>query len=118
MHPTFRRMFRQRYGADPLQVFDAQSPHYWRRSKKLSRALTEYRIELITDLTDKFLGELARCREEKPYLQTTLTFIDSLRDPTVKERFGVDTDRLLALQEKYDFARGGRGPLHGVEFGA
>jgi hypothetical protein len=104
MHPTFRRMFQRRYGSDPIQVFRGQSPHYWRRSKKLRRALTEYRSELVTELTDKFLDTLARCREEKPYLQTTLTFIDSLLDPTVKERYGVDTDRLLALQEKYEFA--------------
>ena len=79
------------------------TPHYWRRSPKIRHALTEYRLELITDLTDQFLGELPRCREEKPYLQTTLTFIDSLRDPTVKDRYGMDTNRLLALQEKYDF---------------
>jgi hypothetical protein len=104
MHPTFRRMFRQRYGTDPRQVFDANSPHYWRRSKKLSGELMDYRRELITELTDKFLGEIARCRSEKPYLQTTLTFVDSFFDPSVKERFAVDADRLLALQEKYDFA--------------
>jgi hypothetical protein len=47
---------------------------------------------------------LASCRTQKPYLQTTLTFIDTLRDPTVTERFGVDADRLLALQKRFGFA--------------
>src|SRR5208283_1786603 len=37
-------------------------------------------------------------------LQTTLTVIDALRDPTVTERFGVDPDRLLALQKRFGFA--------------
>src|ERR1035438_8947734 len=46
---------------------------------------------------------LAGCQTQKPYLQTTLTFIDALRDPRVTERFGVDPDRLLALQQKYGF---------------
>ncbi|MBZ5514685.1 MAG: hypothetical protein LAN62_07550 [Acidobacteriia bacterium] len=104
MHPTFRKMFQQRYGADPIEIFDPASAPFWRRDRKLRRALSEYRIEVVTRLTESFLGALARCRAQKPYLQITLTFIDSLRDPTVKDRYGVDADRLLALQEKYDFA--------------
>jgi hypothetical protein len=104
MHPTFRRMFQRRYGVDPLEMFNPQSPHYGPRDPKLRRALREYRIGLITRLTETFLDTLAQCRADKPYLQTTLTIIDAIRDPTVKERFGVDPDRLLALHEKYDFA--------------
>src|ERR1035438_4763600 len=46
---------------------------------------------------------LAGCQTQKPFLRTTLTFIDALRDPTVTERYGVDPDRLLALQQKYGF---------------
>jgi hypothetical protein len=58
---------------------------------------------LITQLTQKFLEILAGCQTQKPYLQTTLTFIDALRDPTVTERYGVDPARLLALQNKFGF---------------
>ena len=65
--------------------------------------LKEYRVELITQLTQKFLEILASCRTQKPYLQTTLTFIDALRDPTVTERYGVDPARLLALESKFGF---------------
>ncbi|MBZ5669130.1 MAG: hypothetical protein LAO04_05315 [Acidobacteriia bacterium] len=104
MHPTFRKMFQQRYGVDPLELFNPQSPHYGPRDGKMRRALHEYRIELITGLTETFLDTLARCQAEKPYLQTTLTIIDALRDPTVTERFAVDPERLLALQKKYSFA--------------
>jgi hypothetical protein len=104
MHPTFRKLFQRRYGVDPLELFNPQSPHYGPRDGKMRRALREYRIDLITGLTETFLDTLARCRAEKPYLQTTLTIIDALRDPAVKERFGVDPDRLLALQKRYDFA--------------
>jgi hypothetical protein len=104
MHPTFRKMFQRRHGVDPIELFNPQSRHYGPQDPKLRRALREYRIELITRLTETFLETLARCRTEKPYLQTTLTVIDALRDPAVKERFGVDPDRLLALQKKYDFA--------------
>lgn len=104
MHPAFRKMFRQRHGVDPIEIFDPRSPHYWQRDSKLRRALSEFRIELITRLTATFLDTLTRCRAQKPYLQTTLTFVDSVYDPSVKERFAVDADRLLALQDKYDFA--------------
>jgi hypothetical protein len=104
MHPTFRRMFQQRYGVDPLELFNPQSPHYGLRDRKMHHALREYRVELITRLTATFLDTLAHCQAEKPYLQTTLTIIDALRDPEVTERFGVDPDRLLALQNRFGFA--------------
>jgi hypothetical protein len=104
MHHSFRRMFRRDHGVDPVEIFNPASAHYWQGNKKLRRALIEYRIDLVTRLTDTFLGVLARCRTQKPYLQTTLTFVDSFFDPTVRERFAVDADRLLALEAKYDFA--------------
>jgi hypothetical protein len=103
MHPTFRKMFSERYGVDPLEMFDPDSPQYGPRNPQLRADLQEYRVELITQLTQQFLQVLADCRTEKPYLQTTLTFIDTLRDPTVTERFGIDTARLLALQQKFGF---------------
>lgn len=103
MHPTFRRMFQQRYGVDPLTLFDGGSPNYGPRNPKLRDELRDYRVELITQLTQKFMEILAGCQKQKPYLRTTLTFIDALRDPTVTERYGVDPDRLLALQQKYGF---------------
>ena len=104
MHPTFRQMFQQRYGVDPFTIFDASSPNYGPRNPKLRDELKDYRVELITQLTQRFMEILAGCQKQKPYLRTTLTFIDALRDPTVTERYGVDPDRLLALQQKYGFS--------------
>jgi hypothetical protein len=103
MHPTFRQMFRQRYGVDPLKMFDPDSPQYGARNARLRSELQDYRVELITQLTEHFLETLAGCQAQKPYLQTTLTFIDALRDPTVTERYGVDPNRLLALQKRFGF---------------
>jgi hypothetical protein len=103
MHPTFRQMFQQRYGVNPLTLFDSGSPNYGLRNPKLRDELKDYRVELITELTQKFMETLAGCQTQKPFLRTTLTFIDALRDPTVTERYGVDPDRLLALQKKYGF---------------
>jgi hypothetical protein len=104
MHPTFRKTFQQRYGVDPLKMFDPDSPKYGPNNPTLRSELQEFRVELVTQLTEKFLETLASCRTQKPYLQTTLTFLDALRDPTVTERYGVDPDRLLALENKFGFA--------------
>jgi hypothetical protein len=103
MHPTFRRMFQKRYGVDPLEMFNPDSPNYGPRNPKLRSELQEFRVELVTRLTQAFLETLASCQTQKPYLQTMLTVIDTLRDHTVTERFGVDPDRLLALQKKFGF---------------
>ena len=85
-------------------MFNPDSPNYGLRNPQLRDELKEYRVELITQLTQKFLEILASCRTQKPYLQTTLTFIDALRDPTVTERYGVDPARLLALESKFAFS--------------
>ncbi len=103
MHPAFRKMFRERFGVDPKELFDPESADYAPRNPQLRNELKEFRIELITRLTEQFLEILAGCRAEKPYLQTTLTFIDALRDPAVTERYGIDPARLLALEKQYDF---------------
>ena len=79
MHPTFRRMFQQRYGVDPLKMFNPESSKYGPLNPKLGSELKDYRIELITQLTQEFLETLASCRTQKPYLQTTLTVIDALQ---------------------------------------
>jgi hypothetical protein len=104
MHPTFRKMFQERYGVDPIKIFDHSAPEYGPRNPKVRDELKEFRVELITQLTGDFLKILAGCQAQKPYLQTTLTFIDALRDPTVTERFGVDPERLLELQKRFGFA--------------
>lgn len=104
MHPAFRRMFEERYGVDPRKIFDADSPFYGPHNPKLATELKDFRVELLTELTAKLLNVLAGCKAQKPYLQTTLTMIDALRDPTVTERFAVDPARLLALQKQFGFA--------------
>jgi hypothetical protein len=97
-------MFQTRYGVDPIKMFNPESPKYGPLNPKLRSEMQEYRVELITQLTQEFLGTLANCQMQKPYLQTTLTVIDALRDPTVTERFGVDPVRLLELQKRFGFA--------------
>ena len=111
MHPTFRQMFAQRYGVDPRKMFQRGSPSYGPRNPQLASELQDFRIDLITQLTQKFLEILSGCEAQKPYLQTTLTFIDALRDPTVTERYGVDPARLLALQNNLASASRSRIPI-------
>src|SRR5208282_6597814 len=82
MHRTFRQMFQRRYGVDPLKMFDPDAPEYGLKNPQLRDDLRDYRVELITELTQKFLETLKGCQTQKPYLQTTLTVIDTLRDPS------------------------------------
>ena len=37
MHPTFRQMFKQRYGVDPLTMFNPDSPNYGLRNPQLRK---------------------------------------------------------------------------------
>ena len=66
MHPTFRKMFGERYGVDPIEMFDSDSPQYGPRDPKLRSELEDFRVELITQITEKFLDILASCRPKSP----------------------------------------------------
>lgn len=103
MHPAFRRDFQRDYGVDPLTLFDAKSPNYWKSSPRLCQALQDSRTALIVRLHEELLRLCARWREQKPYLHTTFTLVDSLLDARMTKLIGVDSAQLLAFTSHYSF---------------
>ncbi len=103
MHPAFRRDFQRDYGVDPRTCFDEHSPNYWKTDPRLRQALIDSRTALITRLHEELLRLCARWQQQKPYLHTTLTVVDTLLDHSMTERIGVDSAQLLALNARYPF---------------
>lgn len=103
MHPYFRKSFEKKYGYDPKNIFNPVSKYYWAANSKSKQELIDYRIEIVTNLHKEMLDLVQSVKKEKPYLQTVVTFIDSLYDKDMKEHIGVDSAKLAQLQNKYGF---------------
>jgi len=103
MNDSFRKSFQERYGADPKEAFDPLSKHYWKFNKEMKQNIIDYRVELITRLHEEFLMLCEELREQKPYLKTSVTVIDSIADQNMREHIGVDAKAIAELQNKYHF---------------
>ncbi len=103
MNDSFRQSFQERYGADPLEAFDPLSKNYWKKNEDMKQNLIDYRVELVTRLHEEFLLLCEELKQEKPYLKTNITVIDSIADENMTEHIGVDAADIVELQDKYHF---------------
>lgn len=103
MNDSFRKSFQERYGIDPRKVFNPFSKYNWRYNKEMKQNMVDYRVELTTKLHEEFLLLLENIKKEKPYLQTSVTVIDSIADRSMRENIGVDAEAIAKLQDKYHF---------------
>lgn len=103
MNDSFRRLFEERYGVDPIEIFNPLSKYYWKYNEEMKQNLVDYRVELITKLHEEFLLLCEEIKKEKPYLKTSVTVIDSIADKNMREHIGVDAEAIAKLQDKYRF---------------
>jgi uncharacterized protein YdaL len=102
MHPTARADVKNKYGFDPVTLFDPQSPNYWKTNSDTRRAMTEYRVQKLYDLHELFLKSFQEIRQSKPGFQIIVTAMDNLGSPELREYHGIDIKSLIGLQHKYD----------------
>ena len=62
-----------------------------------------YRVELARRQQASWIGEVEGIRRTKPYLDLALTHIDDRFDPTMREKLGADTSRVLPMLNQHDF---------------
>jgi len=103
MSDDVRAEFRRDAGFDPLDLFQAGSPRYWSNNSAGLVAFLDYRAELARRQQAAWIGEIEAIRQTKPYLDFALTHIDDRFDPTMREKLGVDTSRVLPMLEHHDF---------------
>ena len=103
MNENVRAEFQQSAGFDPLELFDAKSPKHWMKNTAGLALFLDYRRDLARRMQEQWIGTLEQIRKTKPHLDLTLTHIDDRFDPTVREKLGADTSRLLPLLKDHDF---------------
>ncbi|MCU7494393.1 MAG: DUF2334 domain-containing protein [Ignavibacteria bacterium] len=103
MHPSAQKEFRQRYNLDLKKIFTPGSGSYWKTNSYVKNAVTEYRINKLSEIYDRLLGAFSGVARNKKGFQVIVTAMDSYGSPELKDYIGVDMEKILALQKKYNF---------------
>jgi hypothetical protein len=102
MNNDVRAEFRSAAGFDPVDLFDAQSPHDWHKNSAGLKRFLDFRAELARRQQVEWIGELEAIRKTKPHLDLALTHVDDRFDPGIREKIGADASRLLPLLASHD----------------
>ncbi len=97
-----RNDFKTRFGIDPFEIFNPDSPHYYLVDKKALRQFLEYRVELCTRLNRQMM-EFIRTQQARRKLDVYLTQIDNTVDKNVRDAIGVDINEYVKLQKEFGF---------------
>ncbi|UUZ81954.1 hypothetical protein LJK88_46795 [Paenibacillus sp. P26] len=102
MNDAARKEFQAQTGIDPKELLNPDSIHYYQKDRNAYARLTDYRANLSVQLNREFLQYI----QDKPFNKTpavTLTQIDSVLDPRMREQIGVDSGAFTALQKEFGF---------------
>jgi hypothetical protein len=103
MNSVVREAFRARSGFDPKDLFDERSPRFFERDPAALESFFSYRRDAAVDLHERLLGVIAGVRERKPHLDVVLTLVDALYDTSMRDRLGIDTQRIVSLGARFPF---------------
>ncbi len=104
MNDDVRADVRRQFGFDPADLFRADSPIFHRRATPQLRQYLDYRVDLQFRLHQEYLDLIDDVRRTsgKP-LDITITYLEDLLDPSMRDLIGADSVRLLSLRDRYDF---------------
>ena len=104
MHGSVRKAFAAQSGFDPIELFNQNSPHFWKRNRGDWEKFQEYRKQAVVDLHRDFLAFLHRTKiGQKKDLEIVVTVVDNLVAKKTGEYTATDTRRLLALGKTLPF---------------
>lgn len=104
LNQDVRNEFKLETGIDPLDIFNRNSPHYWRKGKQAYNKFVDFRTRIIKSLHIFFLDQIKAVQEQKEKeMEVIVTVLDSLNHPEIVEECGVDIIDIIQLMDKYQF---------------
>jgi hypothetical protein len=103
MSDDVRAEFRASAGFDPLELFQPGSPRHWSKNAPGLTRFLDYRADLARRQQAAWIDEIEKIRKTKPQLDLALTHIDDRFDPTMREKLGADTSRVLPMLGQHNF---------------
>ncbi len=101
MNLQVRNQFKKQSGFDPVELFDANGPHYWKSHPADWKTFANYRKDLCYQLKDQYLGFLYKIKEQKKDFEVMLTVLDVSLTPELSDFIAEDTQNTLKLYKKY-----------------
>jgi hypothetical protein len=95
MNDDVRRMYRERYGVDPVTIEAGQAAEL--------RRFLEFRAELVRRMQADWVSEVEAMHTSKPGLDLVLTHIDDRYDTRMRDLLGADAASALPMLEQHDF---------------
>ena len=102
MNKEVRTEFTKKAGFDPAQLFVSGSPYYHERNPKAFAKFLHYREDIVTEWHRRVLTELSPVARERG-LEVIVTAMDSLHSEYVQPALGVNSRRIAALMQEFDF---------------
>jgi hypothetical protein len=103
MSDDVRAEFRRDAGFDPLELFQSGSARHWSKNAPGLTRFLDYRADLARRQQAAWIDEMEKIRKTKPHLDLALTHIDDRFDPTMREKLGADTSRVLPMLGQHNF---------------
>jgi len=102
MNKDVRTAFAKKAGFDPAQLFVSGSPYYHKRNPQALAKFLSYREDIVTEWHRRVLTELTPVGKERG-LEVMVTAMDSLHSKYVQPALGVNSRRIAALMQEFDF---------------
>jgi len=102
MGAPIRTAFKALGGFDPIQLFSADSPYYWRQNPTALKKFEEYRTYRVLAWHRSLLERITPLARERD-MEIIVTMLDSLHSPTVGRDTGVNSRLIVNLMDQYPF---------------
>ena len=103
LHPSARDEFRKRHRFDPIELFDAASPKYWKKNETAWKLFEDYRVDVVVDMHQKLLALAEDMRRTRPGFGISVTMLDQIGSPELRRSQGIDMRRIIELRKEFDF---------------
>jgi Tfp pilus assembly protein PilF len=103
LNDDVRGEVKERYGFDPADLFDQNSPRYYARNPTGLAEFEDYRVDLQYRLHIQLLDLFASLRSSRGSLGISVIYLDDIFVPSMRQLIGADARRILKLIPEYDF---------------
>ncbi len=97
-----RTAFKALGGFDPIQLFEPESPYYWKTNASALRKFEEFRSQRVIAWHRALLERVMPLAQERD-MEVIVTMLDSLHSRTVTRDTGINSHAILALMDQFPF---------------
>ncbi|MCJ7813429.1 polysaccharide deacetylase family protein, partial [bacterium] len=104
MHPSARKLFQSQYTFDPIQLFNENSPYFWKKNNEKWKLFEIFRTNLLVQFHKEFLQLFYQLnKQSEKDMEIVITVLDNILAKETGKGTGIDTKSLIELSNEYPF---------------